>query len=122
MVFNIYVNAFINMNMNSLIKHEFPESNQPLVIPNFDFIFYIPNKLNEWILYFYTWVQQHFDGPKGLWLTGVSKSGKTSLCATLGLGRVIFNMFETSFSVIFKLKYIDLSYSSQGELCSRYHL
>lgn len=80
--YQVYVALFLNI--NGVIKHEFPFTIPPAVLPNFEFEYFIPLKLYHWIMYFERWVAERFDRPKGLWITGLSKTGKTSLCASFG--------------------------------------
>ena len=92
--YNTYINLFLNI--NGVIKHEFPIRNPPRVIPNFDYEYYIPLDLFKWIEEFENWVEKRYQRPRGLWITGKSRTGKTSLCASLGPYNYFPNIWDMS--------------------------
>ncbi|KAL6611532.1 hypothetical protein U3516DRAFT_551354 [Neocallimastix sp. 'constans'] len=79
-----YVTNFLNY--NNLIKAEFPLEQRAIIIPNFDLLYYIPKEIKDWIQEFEAWkISDKQDRAKGIWVTGKSKTGKTSLFTTLSL-------------------------------------
>lgn len=82
-----YLDYFLQI--NSMIKQDFQEELDVNLIPNFERKFYIPKELKDWIDYYEDWMKVPFERPKGLWLTGESRSAKTSIVKTLGT----FNYF-----------------------------
>ena len=104
--FQNYLDYFLQI--NSMIKQDFPTEIKPLLKPNFDYKFYIPKQLQDWIDYFEDWWKCPSDRCKGLWLTGCSRSAKTSLIATLGPLNYFPNVWNMeNFSLGKKLNFFD---------------
>lgn len=72
------------MQINGVIKQDFPTELPIVLEPNWDLKFYIPKEIQDWIDYFQDWWTYPFDRCKGLWITGCARSAKTSLVATIG--------------------------------------
>ncbi|ORX78302.1 hypothetical protein BCR32DRAFT_282396 [Anaeromyces robustus] len=82
--FHEYFSNYINYNY--FIKNEFPLENRPRIIPNFDLKYYIPKEIKDWINYFEQWkISEKTERPKGIWVTGLSQSGKTILFTSIFL-------------------------------------
>lgn len=88
--FYFYSNNYLNWNrlINDLFK------NKPNAKPkkNYEFIFWVPTKLYDYLMWLDKWVEYWYTGqkdklehrPKGLILIGGTRTGKTSLMSTLG--------------------------------------
>lgn len=87
-----YLDYFLQI--NSMIKQDFPTELPCLLTPDFDLKFYIPKKIKDWIDYFEDWWKSPFDRCKGLWITGCTRSAKTSLIATLGPNNYFPNVWN----------------------------
>lgn len=77
-----YLDYFLQI--NSMIKQDFPTELPFQLNPDWDQTFYIPKAIADWIDYFEDWWKAPFDRCKGLWITGATRTGKTSLISTLG--------------------------------------
>lgn len=82
--FQNYLDYFLQI--NGMIKNEFPSERGIVLEPDFNLKFYIPKQIKDWINAFEDWWKngQPNERFKGLWITGCTRSAKTSLVATLG--------------------------------------
>lgn len=87
-----YLDYFIQI--NGMIKQDFPTEVPCLIPPDFELKFYIPKAIRDWIDYFEDWWKSPFDRCKGLWITGCTRSAKTSLIATLGPNNYFPNVWN----------------------------
>ena len=103
-----YIYSKRKNNWNSVIAEfcKIRDSEKPK--PNWDRKYILPRLLYDFIQYLDNWVKQFYQAetdekgfklnlperPKGLWLTGKSRSGKTSLCTTLGSFSYFNNMWN----------------------------
>lgn len=67
-----------------MIKQDFPCELPFQINPDWEQKFYLPKAILDWINYFEDWWKAPFDRCKGLWITGATRTGKTSLISTLG--------------------------------------
>ena len=87
-----YIDYFLQI--NSLIKQDFPTEIEMELEPNWDLMFYIPKPIQDWINGFEDWWKKPYDRPKGLWITGCTRSAKTSLIACLGPNNYFPNVWN----------------------------
>lgn len=92
--FQNYLDYFLQI--NGMIKNEFPSERPVLLEPNFELKFYIPKEIKDWINAFEDWWKNGKPGErfKGLWITGCTRSAKTSLIATLGPNNYFPNIWN----------------------------
>ena len=73
------------LNNFAIVRNECKNGAVKKPIPNFDYTFYVPTAVYDWIMWVQEWLEKWDNGerpggrPKGLVITGDSKSGKTSL-------------------------------------------
>lgn len=77
-----YLDYFLQI--NSMIKQDFPTELPFQINPDWNQKFFLPKAILDWINYFEDWWKAPFDRCKGLWITGATRTGKTSLISTLG--------------------------------------
>lgn len=95
---NIYCKNYVNYNklVNDMFKGRPPAKPKS----NYDFIFWLPNKLYNYIMWLDEWVRKWYQGeelesrPMGLCLIGDSKSCKTSLMSLIGSFSYIKNVWS----------------------------
>lgn len=108
----IYAANTVNYNnlLNECFRYAIPI--KPKI--NYDYTFYIPRKLNDWLMWLNDWMRKWHTNdkllekrPKGLVLIGPSRIGKTQLLASFGDFTYICNMWnmdawesKTSFTIM----------------------
>lgn len=88
------------LNNNALIKGFFKTSKSKKPKPNYDFIYYVPRKLMDYLLWLDQWIMKWHtnqpleDRPKGLVIISPTRYGKTKLLSCFGSFTYICNMWD----------------------------
>ena len=97
-LFEIYSGNYINY--NKLINDMFRGRPPAKPTRHYDYIFYVPNKLYDYLMWLDDWVMKWYTGqplehrPKGLCIIGPSRTGKTTLMSLLGDFSYIKNVWN----------------------------